>query len=149
MFRWLSQSSNPLQNLHGVQTPVPIDANFDGLSTAVVSHAFSSFESMHNSMTSSSLRSSTIHSGLSDSSIFSSTSVLLCTKAVQGLFPRIKQNAHPFGRCICCIPRQRLQLSMSFLCAGTSTYASRCCYFFLRCQFFDIFTLFFSDLGFL
>ena len=29
------------------------DANFDGLSIAVVSHAFNSFESMHNSMTSS------------------------------------------------------------------------------------------------
>ena len=36
------------------------DANFDGLSIAVFSHAFNSFESFHNSMTSSSLRSSTV-----------------------------------------------------------------------------------------
>ena len=71
---------------------VPIDANFDGLSTAVVSHAFSSFESMHNSMISSSLRFSTMQSGLSDSSIFSSISVLFGAKAV-----------HLFGCCICCI----------------------------------------------
>ena len=59
---------------------VPIDANFDGLSTAVVSHAFSSFESTRNSMISSSLRFSFIQIGLSDSSIFSNTSDLLCTK---------------------------------------------------------------------
>ena len=90
------------------------DANFDGLSIAVASHAFNSFESMHNSMISSSLRSSTMHSGLSDSSIFSNTSVLLCTK----LF-------------ICSGAASAASATTSstlhVLCAGTSTSASRCC----------------------
>ena len=101
---------------------VPIDANFDGLSTAVISHACSSFESMHNSMTSSSLRPPTIPSGLSDYSIFSSTSVLLCTKLYMDC---------------------SLASSKMFICSGaasaasavgdvsstlhTSTSASRCC----------------------
>ena len=70
------------------------DANFDGLNIVVASHAFNSFESMHNSMISSSLRSSTKQSGLSDSTIFSNNLVLFTSsKAV-----------HLFGRCICRIP---------------------------------------------
>ena len=77
------------------------DANFDGLSIAAVSQAFNSFESMHNSMTSSSLRSSTIHSGLHESS--SSRTLLSCLMQ-KCSFVRALHLLHP---------RQRLQLSMS------------------------------------
>ena len=88
------------------------DANLDGSSIAV--HAFNSFESMHNSMISSSLRSSTIQSGLSDSSIFSNTSVLLCAMlficsgAASAASPTMSSTLHVFW-------------------AGTSTSTSRCC----------------------
>ena len=67
-------------NLSRSPNLVAHDANFDGLSIAVVSYAFNSFDSMHKSMISSSLRPSTMQSGLSDSSIFTNTSVFLCAK---------------------------------------------------------------------
>ena len=54
LFHWLLQRSSPLRTLH-----VARDTNFDGLSIAVVSHAFNSSESVQNSMISLSLRSST------------------------------------------------------------------------------------------
>ena len=101
------------------------DANFDGLSIAVVSHAFNSFESMHNSMTSSSLRSSTIHSGLSDSSIFSNTSVLLCTKLFMDCSLASSKMFICWGAASAASPTTSSTLHV--LCAGTSTSASRCC----------------------
>ena len=70
-FAVVKSTAKPSRSLNDVAH----DANFDGLSVAVVSHAFNSINSNQNSMTSSSLRFSTMHSGLSDSSIFSNTSV--------------------------------------------------------------------------
>ena len=90
------------------------DANFDGLSIAVASHAFNSFESMHNSMVLSSLRFSTMHSGLRDSSIFSNTSVLLCTKLFTCSGAASAASATTSS-------------TLRVLCAGTSKSASRCC----------------------
>ena len=72
----VNSTANPSRSPNHVAS----DTNLDGLSVAVVSHAFNSFESMHHSTISSSLRSSTPLHRLSASSVFLNTSVLLDAK---------------------------------------------------------------------
>ena len=101
------------------------DANFDGLTIAAVSHAFNSFESMHNTMTSSSLRSSTFHSGLSDSSIFSNTSVLLDARLFMHCSYAQRKMFICSGAASAASPTTSSTLHV--LWSGTSTSAYSCC----------------------
>ena len=84
--------------------------------------------------------------GLSDSSNLDEHLRLALHQAVHGLFTRIKQNVHLFGRCICCIPDNVFN-SPCLVCRHLNI-CIKMLFFRLRCHLEHL-HLVFSDLGFL